>query len=125
VDKVRYTRIYADPEGQSHFADAEVELGLVDFAPPAPPLNVSAYAPAARVGFISQPAGWFGDWHPAPKRQFLIYTAGESEFETSDGGVRRVGPGSIVLLEDTTGKGHRSRNVGSGEVVNVVVQLPD
>ena len=68
---------------------------------------------------------WYGDWHPAPRRQFLVYIAGEMEAEASDGEVRRLGPGSIALVEDTTGKGHRSRVVGATEVINVIVQLPD
>ena len=29
-----------------------------------------------------------------------------------DGTKRRMGPGSILLAEDTTGQGHISRNVG-------------
>ena len=41
----------------------------------------------------------------------------------SDGEVRRFGPGSVTLVEDTTGKGHTSRVVGSDEVLAVVVQL--
>jgi hypothetical protein len=42
----------------------------------------------------------------------------------SDGEVRQFGPGSMVLFEDTTGKGHLSRVVGPTEAVAVVVQLP-
>jgi hypothetical protein len=31
-----YVRLFADEKGESHFADVEVELGPIDFAPPAP-----------------------------------------------------------------------------------------
>jgi hypothetical protein len=34
------------------------------------------------------------------------------EVEASDGEVRRFGPGEAVLVEDTGGKGHITRNVG-------------
>ena len=43
----------------------------------------------------------------------------------SDGEERRFGAGSVVLVEDTTGKGHVSRVVGSTDVVTAVIQLPD
>lgn len=123
--KMTYTRLYADSSGESHFEDIEIELQLVDFAPPAPPLNLSVFTPATQFGFLSAQSGWYGDWHPAPKRQMMFYLQGEVEAEVSDGEIRRVGPGSIILVEDTTGKGHRSRVVGEVEVIIVVVQLPD
>jgi len=69
--------------------------------------------------------GWYGDWPPAPRRQFLVYIAGEVEAEASDGEVRRLGPASIVLVEDTKGRGHRSRVVGATDLISVIVQLPD
>ncbi len=122
---MRYTRIFSDEYGESHFEEVEVELAARDFAPPAPPLYLSPMTPAAGVAFVRFPAGWVGDWHPTPRRQFFIFLAGELEGETSDGTRRRYGPGSVGLLEDTTGKGHRSRVVGDGEVLAAVVQLTD
>jgi hypothetical protein len=46
------------------------------------------------------------------------------EVHVSDGEVRQFRAGSMVLHEDTTGKGHLSRVVGPTEAVAVVVQLP-
>lgn len=120
-----YTCLYADANGESHFRDVEIEFRETDFAPPAPPLNVSAFSPAMQCSFLTAPPGWYGDWHPTPRRQFLFYLAGQAEIRVSDGEVRSFGPGDILLLEDTTGKGHASRVVGSTEVLNAVVQLPD
>ncbi len=122
---MQYVRVYADGGGTSHFEDVEVPLASIDFAPPAPPLNVSAFAPAAQYGFLVGPPGWDGGWHPTPRRQIIFYLAGDVEAETGDGTVRRFGPGSVTLVEDATGTGHRSRNVGTGDVVLAVVQLPD
>ncbi len=48
---MKYVRVYADATGESHFQDLEMALTPVDFAPPAPPINVSAFAPAARTAF--------------------------------------------------------------------------
>ena len=125
MSKVNHTRIYADADGESHFEEVDVDLKLVEFAPPAPPGYISAPIPAARLFFGVVPPGYCADWHPTPFRQLVVYTAGEVEFETSDGGTRRIGPGSIVLVEDTTGKGHRSRVVGAGEAVSMGVQLSE
>ena len=122
---MRYVRLYADEAGESHFEDVEVELAAMDFAPPAPPLHLSPFSAAERYGFLVIPPGWDGDWHPTPRRQVFFYLAGEVEGEASDGERRRFGPGSVTLVEDTTGKGHRSRNAGSGDVVLAVVQIPD
>lgn len=122
---MRCIRVYADDEGESHFEDIEIELTPANFAPPAPPLNLSAFKPARRYGYLSAPPGWEGDWHPAPKKQILFYLSGELEAEASDGELRRFGPGSVTLLEDTSGKGHRSRVAGDQEFLAAVVQLED
>ena len=121
---MRYVRVYADAAGASHFEDVEVGLAPADFAPPAPPLGVSAPEPASRFLFLSAPPGWAGDWHPVPQRQWMLYLSGQIEVETSDGEVRRFSRGSATLVEDTSGKGHRSRVVGGDEVLLAVVQLP-
>jgi len=123
--KVGYTCLYADSGGESHFKDVEIEFQETDFAPPAMPLNVSSFSLATECGFVIAPPGWHGDWHPTPKRQFLFYLAGQAEVGVSDGEVRTFGPGDIVLVEDTAGKGHVSRVVGSAEVLNAVVRLSD
>ena len=119
-----YVRLYADAAGASHFEDVAVELVPRDYAPPAPALSLSPVMPATGFAFVRIPAGWSGDWHPTPLRQVFVYLAGEVEGETSDGEVRRFGPGSVTLVEDTTGKGHRRRQVGSDDTVAVLVQLP-
>jgi len=122
---VTYTRIHEDEAGRSHFGEVEVPFDLVDFAPPAPPLFLSRGVPATGAAFVTYPVGWAGDWHPAPRRQLLLFLAGTIEAETGDGEIRRFGPGSAVLVEDTTGQGHRSRVVGDADVVAAVVYLTD
>jgi hypothetical protein len=47
--------------------------------------------------------------HPTPRRQFGAVMNGVAETQTTDGEVRRFGPGSLVLLEDTQGRGHVTR----------------
>jgi hypothetical protein len=52
-----------------------------------------------------------------------IWLDGVVEFETSDGEVRRVSAGGVVLVEDTIGKGHISRCPEEGQSV-VLISLP-
>ena len=121
--QVKYTRLSADDQGISHFEDLEFALSEADFAPPAAPLNVSAPFAVAQCLFASVPQNWDGGWHPAPRRQFWMQIAGELEVEAGDGERRRFGPGSVVLLEDVSGKGHVTRVVGHGPAGGVFVQL--
>ena len=122
---MEFTRVFTDEYGETHFEDIKIELLPVDFAPPAPPLNLSELKEAKKFGFVNAPIGWYGDWHPTPKRQVFVYLSGKIEARVSDGEVREFGPGSVTLLEDTTGKGHTSRVVGDQEVLCVVIQLED
>ena len=118
-----FVRLYADSVGESHFAPLEIETATRDFAPPAPSFNVSELAPAARHGFLQVPMGWVGELHPSPLRMWIFLLSGEMEFEASDGQRRQLLPGGAVLLEDTIGKGHRSKVVGSVAAVLAVVHL--
>jgi len=108
-----YTRVYTDESGESHFEDIEINFKSVDFAPPAPPLELLEFGSVENCTLLRGTEGWYGDWHPAPYRQIHFYLSGNVEAETSDGEKRHFGPGSIILVEDTAGKGHKSHVVGS------------
>jgi hypothetical protein len=122
---MRYVRLYAGPDGESHFEDVDVAFKAMDFAPPAPPLHVSDFVPATRLGFMAPASGWEGDWHPAPRRVFFVYLGGGAGIQASDGEIRHLRTGDALLVEDTTGKGHRSWTETDEETLNVVVHLPD
>ena len=51
-------------------------------------------------------------WHRAPCRQYVISLAGGISITASDGETRHIGAGVIVLVEDTTGKGHITNSSG-------------
>jgi quercetin dioxygenase-like cupin family protein len=124
VSSIQYVRLYADSAGESHMqTDLKIELTSMDFVPPAPPIEVSTIESATTYGFLCVPRGYNGDWHPSPKRQWIFFLAGEMEFEVANGQVHRSGPGSAMLLEDTSGRGHRSRVVSDTAAVLAAVQL--
>jgi oxalate decarboxylase/phosphoglucose isomerase-like protein (cupin superfamily) len=122
---MKYVRLYADSTGASHFADEELTFTLADFAPPAPPISVSNAIQSDGAVVISSPVGWQGDWHPAPQRQYVIWLEGQLQVEVSDGEVRTFGPGAVVLVEDTWGKGHISRVIGKVRGYAIVVPIKD
>ena len=121
---MHYTRIYAGPDGVSHFGDAGIELQEIPYAPPAPPYFISQPEAATAVVVTTIPPGWVGDWHPSPKLQWWFQLGGELEVEVGDGEKRRFVAGSIVRVDDTTGRGHVTRVIGSQPVSAVYVQLP-
>jgi quercetin dioxygenase-like cupin family protein len=62
-------------------------------------------------------------WHPAPQRQYIIMLEGELEVEAGDGTKRLFSPGDILLVEDTTGRGHRSRTTNNEVRKTIFVTL--
>jgi hypothetical protein len=123
--EMKYVRLYTDSAGESHFEDIEVELTPVDYAPPAPPLNLSPFIPATQFAFMNAPAGWKGDWHPASARSVYFLLSGEWEVSASDGTVRRFTSGSILQVEDTWGKGHASRVIKNGDSLAALIRRAD
>lgn len=122
--KASYMRLYSDDEGESHFEQRHTDLALQDFAPPAAPVHTGPFLPAAQLVWVGVPRDWRGDTpHPSPRRQVFCTVTGEYEVTASDGEVRSFPPGSILLLDDTVGRGHSTRVVGDAEVLILGVTL--
>jgi quercetin dioxygenase-like cupin family protein len=121
---VTYHRVSTDDRGESHLDTVTVGQRLAQGAPPAAPFFISADGPATMYRFYTFPPGWIGELHPAPTRQFLALMSGAVEVETTDGTRKTLGPGDLVLLEDTAGKGHVTRNIGDGYAAFLVVPTP-
>ena len=118
-------RIWADEDGESHLADMDLNFEPAGFLPPASPVLLTATWPAAGYHFALVPAGWRADWHPAPGRELVVYLAGNGSVQASDGSTRLLAPGTILLVEDTTGRGHITAVTGAEEMFVVIVTLPD
>jgi quercetin dioxygenase-like cupin family protein len=120
---MRYLRIYNDEQGESHFEDLDLELAPVQYAPPAPEFDVSAPMPASTALLMELPPGWFGGWHPTPHRQLYFALTGRLEIAVSDGEVRVLEPGAMVLVEDELGSGHTTRALGDEPASGAFIHL--
>ena len=126
MKRATYTRLYADDSGESHFEELEVALAPADFAPPAAPLNIAQFLTTAESLWIGAPAGWAGETpHPVPRRQVFFVAQGDCEVTASDGDTRRFPPGSVLLIEDTYGKGHSTHVIGEEGLLVLAVVLDD
>ena len=104
---MRIHHLYADAEGQSHFRDMEIEWVAERSAS-----KISRRLPASCIIFRQTGGDYDLDWHAAPRRQYIINLDAAVDITASDGEMRRIGPGEVILVEDTTGKGHLSKAVG-------------
>jgi uncharacterized cupin superfamily protein len=114
------TRITKTSDGGSQFETQEIEL-----------------ADEGEIGHLSEPyavtslvfrenePGYDLDWHCAPRRQFVVLLDGEIEVEVTSGEKRRFRGGDILLVEDTTGLGHRTRSVDGRSRRSLFIPLSD
>jgi len=107
------TDMYTGPDGLTHLRNKEIKLGELE------------KASVTIIGRISASQARLSDWHNAPWRRYVVPLSGRFEVEvSSDGTIKSFGPGDILLAEDTTGKGHKTRAVG-GDCVWLFVELDD
>ena len=104
---MRITCVGLTAEGGSEFR--EVDIDLVDQGEIG---RLSAALPASGVIFRENDPGYDYDWHNAPQRQLIVLLDGEIEVEVTSGETRRFAGGEVLLVEDTTGTGHRTRSIG-------------
>jgi hypothetical protein len=114
-----YVHLYADAQGVSHFKD-EVLVIKPGASGPAP----LAIAQTGGATLLALRRGQKEDWHRAPRRMYLVALKGMSEVTVGDGEVRRFAPGTLLLMDDTTGKGHITRAVGPEDHVALTVPAP-
>ena len=103
---MRIHNLYTDAKGESHFRDIEI-----DWAEETRAGKLSKRLPATGLIFREVPPTYDLDWHPAPRRQYIINLDAGVQITASDGEARVIKAGEVILVEDTTGKGHLSKAV--------------
>src|SRR4030095_885746 len=100
------TRIYSDENGDSHFEDVSIlmsEAGSIG--------ALSEKYPVKDIIFREVEPSYDWEFHTAPEKQYIILLDGKIQIETSMGVIRSFHAGEILLVEDTTGKGHKTKNL--------------
>ncbi len=104
---MRIHNLWVDEQGESHWRDIEVEwVETRNFS------KMSRRLPATGIIFRETPGDYDLDWHPAPRRQYIVNLDGGVRITASDGEVREIGAGEVILVEDVHGKGHLSQSIG-------------
>lgn len=115
---MKITRIYSDSNGDSHFEAMEIALtdkGEIGF--------LSEHYAVTRLQFRKVSADYDYDFHCAPQKQYIILLDGGVEIETSLGESRQFATGEILLVEDVTGKGHKTKNIDKRERTSLFIHL--
>ena len=106
------TRMYSDAQGETHIETVMMDVG-----------RSNGFSGTETTYFSRFAADMDLDWHPAPRRQFIITLSGAGyEIETSDGAVAQLPPGSVLLVEDTnpSHRGHKTRSLGGETLVMII-----
>ena len=112
------TRIYSDDAGESHFEEVMIPLmdkGEIGF--------LSESQPVKNIIFREVLASYDYDFHNAPQKQYIILLDGGVEIETSLGEKRSFKTGEILLVEDITGKGHKTRNIENKPIKSIFITI--
>lgn len=105
---MKFVHLFAGPDGVSHFKDVEVEMKDAGSLG-----QRSELMKATGVFFSTTSADCDLDYHNPSRRQFIIGIEGKIEITASDGTKRLLGPGDIMLIDDTTGRGHTTHAVNN------------
>jgi hypothetical protein len=120
---MRYTRVYTDTDGESRFEDVAWATETRQAAESDLVARISE-AFDVRGAYLREPIAEASPVpHNAPYPLFIVMLRGRCSIEVSSGETREFGPGEIVLVEDTTGKGHTTRRVGDEQRLTLMLPL--
>lgn len=112
---MRVAWIYTGTDNESHLAELDLPMHAVGYGWASDDLK------GGRVIFRQGPAE-ANDFHTAPLRQLVVHLQGRAEIETGDGTKLVLGPGEVLLADDTTGHGHITRTLdGSRSSLQVAI----
>ena len=108
-------RMYSDAEGHALWESVDLSQSP----------DWLAGLDTTNIRFGARPPGILQDWHPAPRRQFVIILSGRLEIGFENGSTVVFIPGDARLIEDTTGKGHTTIALGNEPCVTATIDLQD
>lgn len=115
---ITITRLYTGDDNESHFQDIQVPIrdgGGIG--------GLSESIESRDVIFRTMPGNYDMDWHNTDVCQYVVILSGAVEMEIGSGEKRIFKQGDIVLSEDKTGRGHKSRSVNGQERISIFIRL--
>lgn len=113
------TRVYSDSNGDTRFEDITIALNDAGEIG-----SLSEGLPVKTIIFREVEATYDYNFHNAPQKQYLILIDGGIEIETTLGEKRQFQAGDVLLLEDTEGKGHRTKNLEVRKRRSIFITVP-
>ena len=123
MEQLKYVTLYTGADAKTHFKEESMLWQPVSSAVTESP-HVTPLQKATHIGFLRLPVGRRSHWHPAPRKQFVMVLTGVMEVEAGDGQKRTFTPGSVLVVTDVDGEGHRTNVLGDQEVLAVWVPIP-
>ena len=112
--------LYSGSDGESHFGDIEIEWSQINGS-----RKYSERLAATGIIFRETGGDYDLDWHPAPRRQYIINLDAAVKLTASDGEARVIAKGDIWHMEDRHGKGHHTEVISDEDFEAVIVQYGD
>jgi hypothetical protein len=103
---MKVTRLFTGEDRETHFEVMDYDLfdnGEIG--------RLSEKIAVKELIFRETDGDYNYDFHPAPQKQFIVLLDGEIEIETGLGEKRRFSAGDILLVEDTFGRGHKTKSI--------------
>ena len=120
----KFVHVYTGSNGNSVIEEKEFEMTEFLDTEGAHGL-ASPVEQTSGISFRMVKAGYFLDFHTAPRRQYSISLTGSVELGLPDGTRKQYGPGTVLLAEDMTGTGHSTRVIGEEDRFTIIIPLSD
>ena len=120
----KFVHVFTGPEGVSVIEEREIEMTPFTDTEGAHGLS-SVVQQTTGISVRMVKAGYFLDFHTAPRRQYSISLTGSVELGLPDGTLKQYGPGAVLLAEDLEGTGHSTRVIGDEDRFTLIIPLSD
>ncbi|MBI4083033.1 MAG: hypothetical protein HY423_10530 [Candidatus Lambdaproteobacteria bacterium] len=109
-------RLFSGADGESHFE--QVPLAFTERGGALTPLRA-----ARGIQFRLRPGTYRSAFHAADAPHYVLYLEGGLEIEVGDGSTHQLRAGDALLVEDLTGRGHRSRALDGRPVLAAFIAV--
>ena len=120
---LKYHHLYTDDAGESHFRELEFDFRSLPEIENRDSITVSVLKNVTGAMMYRIKPGVVENWHTAPRKQFNFVVQGHADITASDGQVLRLSPGMVLLIDDTTGKGHITSCVGEQDHIALMIPV--